>query len=495
MAVITTPQRAPTIPTDKTTLRKSISKAPRTKTPRVPLTSAELAEKAREKASADEELLREREACASRLRESWELIFEKYGKDFDGCADEIDLDTGELLVDNGYIRGMVSESEDDDEEKFRWGELLAGDLLAEGLQPKENNQKKLAKRKRGKSEETRSKKSVKLSGDGCEECRLGPIAGCLRCPPLSFSAINDYSPSKPTWSPEEQQPSFPPIPSPSPKKPAVIKARAPPPKKPASIPARPPPRSRVLAPTPSPPKKEARIGPGCGVSKGAEVGISPIASLSKENTNPISTTPEETDANPGCAASEYEDLGLCRVNPNGAGISILSIAFPKEASIIFTSLAPEGTDAGLHCAVSEQANLDSRYHFPKGVEIGPTAVSFPEETTVNSSSVTFSSETTFSSSSVTFPEEAIVGSSSVTFSKERHIVYEFLTFEEADVGFHPVVSPRTYCQSTITCSSIHHQAGIAFVACLVTKHHQSYAPSADPITTVSYATKATKLGY
>ncbi|MCJ1451914.1 hypothetical protein MMC28_002254 [Mycoblastus sanguinarius] len=46
-----------------------------------------------------------------RLKSIFESIFEKYGKDFDGIGDEIDLETGEIVVDNGHILGMTDEKD------------------------------------------------------------------------------------------------------------------------------------------------------------------------------------------------------------------------------------------------------------------------------------------------------------------------------------------------------------------------------------------------
>ena len=44
-----------------------------------------------------------------RLKSRFESIFEKYGRDFDGIGDEIDLKTGEIVVNNGHIQGMTNE--------------------------------------------------------------------------------------------------------------------------------------------------------------------------------------------------------------------------------------------------------------------------------------------------------------------------------------------------------------------------------------------------
>ena len=44
-----------------------------------------------------------------RLKSIFESIFEKYGRDFDGIGDEIDLKTGEIVVNNGHIQSMTNE--------------------------------------------------------------------------------------------------------------------------------------------------------------------------------------------------------------------------------------------------------------------------------------------------------------------------------------------------------------------------------------------------
>ena len=51
-----------------------------------------------------------------RLKSIFESIFEKYGKDFDGIGDEIDMETGEIVVNNGHIMGMTNERDVGDAE-------------------------------------------------------------------------------------------------------------------------------------------------------------------------------------------------------------------------------------------------------------------------------------------------------------------------------------------------------------------------------------------
>ncbi|KAF7594963.1 hypothetical protein BBP40_007771 [Aspergillus hancockii] len=53
-----------------------------------------------------------------RLKSIFEGIFEKYGKDFTDVGDEIDLETGKIVVNNGHIQGL--ENEDDPGERGAW---------------------------------------------------------------------------------------------------------------------------------------------------------------------------------------------------------------------------------------------------------------------------------------------------------------------------------------------------------------------------------------
>jgi hypothetical protein len=72
----------------------------------------------------------------NRLKSAWEELFEKYGKDFGDEADEIDLSTYTIVVDNGFVRstptrhfaGVVEgeeDSEDEDDEGFAKGKSKA----------------------------------------------------------------------------------------------------------------------------------------------------------------------------------------------------------------------------------------------------------------------------------------------------------------------------------------------------------------------------------
>ncbi|KFA65746.1 hypothetical protein S40285_04894 [Stachybotrys chlorohalonatus IBT 40285] len=65
-------------------------------------------------------------------------IFDKYGRDFEGIGDEIDMFTGEIVVNNGHLHRMRNEGdvgdgthldEDEDEDEDDEGGMLLGDLL------------------------------------------------------------------------------------------------------------------------------------------------------------------------------------------------------------------------------------------------------------------------------------------------------------------------------------------------------------------------------
>ncbi|KAG4035090.1 hypothetical protein MFRU_002g04370 [Monilinia fructicola] len=63
----------------------------------------------------DQELQQRRAQLDFKLKSTFESIFEKYGKNFDGVGDEIDLLTGEILVDNGHLKEMQDERDAGDQ--------------------------------------------------------------------------------------------------------------------------------------------------------------------------------------------------------------------------------------------------------------------------------------------------------------------------------------------------------------------------------------------
>lgn len=66
-----------------------------------------------------------------KLKSAFEIIFEKYGQDFSGLGDEIDLETGEIVVNNGHILGMRDEVDVGYDQDDTEGDELANDMLSD----------------------------------------------------------------------------------------------------------------------------------------------------------------------------------------------------------------------------------------------------------------------------------------------------------------------------------------------------------------------------
>lgn len=62
----------------------------------------------------DAQLDTARQANDLTLKSRFEEIFEKYAQDFTGIGDEIDLNTGDIIVNNGHIEGMLDETDTGD---------------------------------------------------------------------------------------------------------------------------------------------------------------------------------------------------------------------------------------------------------------------------------------------------------------------------------------------------------------------------------------------
>ncbi|VUC37764.1 unnamed protein product [Clonostachys rosea] len=54
----------------------------------------------------DVQLAKKREAVGNRFQAAMSSIFDKYGRDFEDVGDEIDFETGEIVVDNGHLANM-----------------------------------------------------------------------------------------------------------------------------------------------------------------------------------------------------------------------------------------------------------------------------------------------------------------------------------------------------------------------------------------------------
>ncbi|POS85381.1 hypothetical protein EPUL_002811 [Erysiphe pulchra] len=58
-------------------------------------------------------LAEKRAELDKKLKATFESIFEKYSKDFNGIGDEIDIATGEIVIDNGHLLRMQSQGKED----------------------------------------------------------------------------------------------------------------------------------------------------------------------------------------------------------------------------------------------------------------------------------------------------------------------------------------------------------------------------------------------
>ncbi|KAL2258085.1 hypothetical protein VTK26DRAFT_8739 [Humicola hyalothermophila] len=72
-------------------------------------------------------LERSRAFAAFKLKSAFERIFDKYERDFTGVGDEINLKTGEVVVDNGHLQSLKdvqfgADDEDDDEDEGDGGD-------------------------------------------------------------------------------------------------------------------------------------------------------------------------------------------------------------------------------------------------------------------------------------------------------------------------------------------------------------------------------------
>ncbi|KAI1137178.1 hypothetical protein F5Y05DRAFT_388390 [Hypoxylon sp. FL0543] len=73
-----------------------------------------------------------RAKAATRLKSAFERIFEKYERDFTGVGDEIDLETGEVVINNGHLQSLEDEKDraregsisSDEEERIMRGKDL-----------------------------------------------------------------------------------------------------------------------------------------------------------------------------------------------------------------------------------------------------------------------------------------------------------------------------------------------------------------------------------
>ncbi|MCJ1435869.1 hypothetical protein MMC27_005245 [Xylographa pallens] len=119
--------------------------------------------------SPQEQLLQKRARNDLRLKSRFESIFEKFGKDFTGVGDEIDFQTGKIVVNNGHLTTMQGELD---------AEGLANeeDELATVTPPKLNFSQHF---RRNGASLTRSQEDEEHSAQIVQEGPYGPEVACI----------------------------------------------------------------------------------------------------------------------------------------------------------------------------------------------------------------------------------------------------------------------------------------------------------------------------
>ncbi|KAI1413985.1 hypothetical protein F5Y13DRAFT_197884 [Hypoxylon sp. FL1857] len=78
-----------------------------------------------------------RAKAATRLKSAFERIFEKYERDFTGVGDEIDLATGEVVINNGHLQSL-----EDEKDRAREGSISSDEeeriMRGKGVKPTED---------------------------------------------------------------------------------------------------------------------------------------------------------------------------------------------------------------------------------------------------------------------------------------------------------------------------------------------------------------------
>lgn len=115
----------------------------------------------------NEILERDRRASQFRLKSAWEAIFEKYDRDTSDFADEIDLETGKIIVDKGHLRSLKDGAASGSGEADIWQ-----DIVEETVGKKK---KSSTRHKKGTPNVKETGKVVVLGGiiydiTNCEQC-------------------------------------------------------------------------------------------------------------------------------------------------------------------------------------------------------------------------------------------------------------------------------------------------------------------------------------
>ncbi|KAI1406269.1 hypothetical protein F4819DRAFT_506705 [Hypoxylon fuscum] len=142
------------------------------------------------------QLDRGRAKAATRLKSAFERIFEKYGRDFTGVGDEIDLETGEVIINNGHLQSL-----EDEEDRSREGSTS------------DNEEEMITKGKENGPVTKSDSKASAQSNSSTHNCSPGLHAGpsrsgsfdgnghhsSLGMPPSPYDSPNPFMPGLPMF--------------------------------------------------------------------------------------------------------------------------------------------------------------------------------------------------------------------------------------------------------------------------------------------------------
>lgn len=138
------------------------------------------------------QLALERAYADQRFKATMNHIFDKYGRDFDGIGDEIDLETGEIVVNNGHIRNMRNEADvgDGSTEMLEEDEgMYLGDLTDESDNEQQDNDDNDQRAEDAAADESHSQQQI-----APESVPPQPVSQAPSAPPTLDLGMNMYDP-------------------------------------------------------------------------------------------------------------------------------------------------------------------------------------------------------------------------------------------------------------------------------------------------------------
>ncbi|KAK7744043.1 hypothetical protein SLS62_010343 [Diatrype stigma] len=132
------------------------------------------------------ELDKGRAKAATRLKSTFEQIFEKYERDFTDVGDEIDLETGEIIVNNGHIESMREPNDDESVSSGEEERILTG---KPGVEDQSRSMMRATPSSNGISQESSTKWDIPFAVDHPLSSLAMAPSPFGAPPPFSFGAF------------------------------------------------------------------------------------------------------------------------------------------------------------------------------------------------------------------------------------------------------------------------------------------------------------------